>query len=469
VAVAFDAATENIQAADPQNFTHTPSGTPRGVLVYIAHNTVGSDIVVGVTYGGVAMTEVAFADDLTGELGAGYLYFLGSSIPTGAQTVSIDRSNNTTSVWAVAITVTASADTEVVDSDNSQQGDANIANPSVTLNHGGRDCLDFFGGYNGVNAPGSITDAAGQTRIHDHDFGSTSAVVSRKNASSTSDTTLSYTIAANSLAMIGVAIAEVAGSGVSGSATVPLTIGVDADGTVEVAGSASVALSLGVDADGTVTVVGSASVALALGVDADGTVEVVGSATIPLVLGLAGDADAEIAASGSEQLEIGLAATGVVEVAGSASVALVLGVDADGTVSAGGGINGVGAVALELAVQAAAAVAVAGAASIALELGLQATGTITETEPEPQRRGGGFRRILYDPAGAQAAIDARPDWSPDEIPEARPLPELGPLPEPRITEPTEPIRLTRRVEAVIVGVDDPEEIDFILNVLLDLD
>jgi hypothetical protein len=215
MAVAFDAATENVAAADPQNFTHTPSGTPRGALVYIAHNTVGSDIVNGVTYGGVAMAEAGFADDLTGELGACQVWFLGSSIPTGAQTVSIDRTQNTTSVWAVAITVTAAADTEIIDTDTTQQGDANIANPAVTMNHGARSALAFFGGMDGVNAPGSITDAAGQTRIHDHDFGSTSAVVSRKDSAGTGDTTMGFTIASNSLAMIGVSIAEVAGSGVT--------------------------------------------------------------------------------------------------------------------------------------------------------------------------------------------------------------------------------------------------------------
>jgi hypothetical protein len=215
MAVAFDAATENAAAADPQNFTHTPSGTPRGVLVYISHNTVGSDIVNGVTYGGVAMTEAGFADDDTGELGACQVWFLGSSIPTGAQTVSIDRTESTTSVWAVAITVTAAADTEIIDTDTTQQGDANIANPAVTMNHGARSALAFFGGMNGVNAPGSITDAAGQTRIHDHDFGATSGVVSRKNSAGTGDTTMGFTIATNSLAMIGVSVAEVAGSGVT--------------------------------------------------------------------------------------------------------------------------------------------------------------------------------------------------------------------------------------------------------------
>ncbi len=88
----------------------------------------------------------------------------------------------------------------------------------------------------------------------------------------------------------------------------------------------------------------------------------------------------------------------------------------------------------------------------------------------PARRGGGFRRILYDPAGAQREIDARPDWSPDDLPlEAKPLPGLEPLPE-RRTAPSPEIRLPKRTaEATVVIVDDDDEIDFILNIVLDLD
>jgi hypothetical protein len=374
VSVAFDAATENIQAADPQNFTHTPSGTPRGVLVLIAHAATASDIVSGVTYGGVTMSRVAFADDTTGEAGAAYLYFLGASIPTGAQTVSIDRTQNTTSVWAVAITATAAADTEVVDFDNSQQGDANITNPAVTLQHSGRDCLDFFGGYNGVNAPGSITDASGQTRIHDHDFGSQAAVVSRKDASSTSDTSLSYTIAANSLAMIGVAIAEVAGLAErTGSATVPLTIGEAATGTVEVAGSASNALALGVAATATHPVTGSASVALALGVSSSGTVadpSVNGTASVAFTLGVQATATADVQGAVAVPLPIGVTAAGQVPVAASASLALALGVAADTDVLASASASA----GIVLGVTATGTVAVAGAASVPLTLGVAATG-----------------------------------------------------------------------------------------------
>jgi hypothetical protein len=97
--------------------------------------------------------------------------------------------------------------------------------------------------------------------------------------------------------------------------------------------------------------------------------------------------------------------------------------------------------------------------------------------PSPRGGRGGFKRILYDPQGAQEAIDERPEWSPDDLGplEARPLPDLGPLPEPRNTEPTPPVRLPKppklqkQIEAVIEIIDDEDEIDFIINVVLDLD
>jgi hypothetical protein len=491
VAVAFDAATENVAAADPQNFTHTPSGTPKGVLVYIAHATSQADHVVGVTYGGTAMTRVAFADDGTGELGAGYLYFLGSSIPTGAQTVSIDRNNSTTSIWAVAITVTAANDTEVVDSDNSQQGDTNITNPAVTLQHGGRDCLDFFGGYNGINAPGSMTDAAGQTRIHDHDFGSQAAVVSRKNASDTADTSLSYTAAANSLAMIGVAIGEVVTiTNVTGSGSPSVTLSLSGSGTGKeiLTGSGSPSVTLSVSASGTgaekFTGSGAPTVTLSTSASGTGVLEINGNGAPSVTLsvsasgtGTVTNPSTNVTGSGSPSVSLSASASGSGKetFTGSGAPSVSLAVTATGTGSLI--ITGSGGPSVTLQATGAGTGThiqnVTGSGAPTVTLSVSASGVAVHddgTTPAPARRGGGFRRILYDPQGAQEEIDARPEWSPDDIPEARPLPEPGPLPEARITEPTEPVRLPRlqkRVEAIIE--DDPDEIDFILNVVLDLD
>src|SRR4026208_2554961 len=97
MAIAHDAATQSSSwttTPDPFTFSHTPVGTPRGVIVMITINAEsGLDHITGVTYGGVAMARVTngFAQDTVTEPGSSYLYFLGSGIPTGTQTVSIDH------------------------------------------------------------------------------------------------------------------------------------------------------------------------------------------------------------------------------------------------------------------------------------------------------------------------------------------------------------------------------------------
>src|SRR3990167_3486070 len=116
--VAFDAAVEfqDSTPADPMEWTHTPVGTPRGVVVLINQRASIADTVVGVTYGGVAMTRVQFAAGSGPEAVSNFCYFLGASIPTGAQTVSVDLTGTTTDYHSESITVTADGDTEVVDS-----------------------------------------------------------------------------------------------------------------------------------------------------------------------------------------------------------------------------------------------------------------------------------------------------------------------------------------------------------------
>lgn len=214
--VTFDAVTENIQAADPQDFTHTPVGTPRAAAVFIAHNTISTDIVVGVTYGGTSMTRVVSHVDTAGEPGRSYAYFLGSSIPTGAQTVSIDRTQNTQSVVAYAVTWTAAGDTEVIDSDGISGGDP--ANPQVTLSYGGREAVSAGIIHSGINLPANLTELGDQTRMGDHDYGNQIVVCSRLTTAQTADDTFGWTAAAEDVAFSAIAIAEVV---VGGAATDP--------------------------------------------------------------------------------------------------------------------------------------------------------------------------------------------------------------------------------------------------------
>ena len=216
MAVAFGAATEIAAGAtaSPTTGSHTPSGTPRGVEVTISHEAA-SDIITGVTYGGVAMTRVLRQEDNLGEFGTVYQYFLGSGIPTGTQTVSVSRTNNTTPIQVVVRTFTAAADTEIVDTvgangSGAPTGTGNVANPSVILSYGGRTCIAAGVMWNGVNAPTSITNGTGLTRDADHDFGASSVVQHHQTTPGTADFTYGNTVATNSYALIASAISEVA-------------------------------------------------------------------------------------------------------------------------------------------------------------------------------------------------------------------------------------------------------------------
>ena len=89
MSVARDAVTEAPASfTTSTSFTHTPVGTPKGVIVYVAQNASSTDENGSISYGGVALTKQTFAHDTATELLGAYAYFLGSGIPTGAQTVS---------------------------------------------------------------------------------------------------------------------------------------------------------------------------------------------------------------------------------------------------------------------------------------------------------------------------------------------------------------------------------------------
>ena len=134
MAIAFDA-TSGANGAGDLSWTHTPVGTPRGVVVFV-NQAAGStvDQVIGVTYGGVAMTEVAlspFTHTAGDEDAVMHAFFLGASIPTGAQTVAVDVDATGTGKRAQAVTVTAADDTSV--DDTSTADIASTTTPSVDL------------------------------------------------------------------------------------------------------------------------------------------------------------------------------------------------------------------------------------------------------------------------------------------------------------------------------------------------
>jgi len=128
-AVAFDAGTESHTGTTGStseasfNWTHSPVGTPKGVVVFVFINA-DVDYETSVSYGSLTLSEYSnFAADIGDEQGRTYVFSAGSSIPTGNQTVTVTRTNNATVMYAVAYTVTASVDTGItgyVDEENNQ-------------------------------------------------------------------------------------------------------------------------------------------------------------------------------------------------------------------------------------------------------------------------------------------------------------------------------------------------------------
>jgi len=180
--VVFDAksrstATDTTEStANPQTWTHTPVGTPKAVIVTITQPDNTGDEVSGVTYGGVAMTRVRSDASTQAEAGRTYLYFLGTGIPTGAQTISVSRSATIAPQQHHAFTFTADGDT-VVDS-HSFANIGIVANPSTTATFTGS--LENWAGvaahlYGGA-APVSTGLQVGETYGFGHDGGNAVAM-----------------------------------------------------------------------------------------------------------------------------------------------------------------------------------------------------------------------------------------------------------------------------------------------------
>jgi hypothetical protein len=248
VSVAHDAVSEDptgtsASAANPQTWTHTPSGTPKGVLVFTisAFGGGSTDGVSGCTYGGVAMTEVAVAHDTASEPAHTRVFFLGASIPTGAQTVSVSKSAGC-NTWCVAITVTAAGDTETTGSVLLQE-DGTLAQQSVDDGSPGTNSMRYAGGFWGASAIPGL--GANSTTVHDIDVGTSTARVVRETTAGQGSRLVGFTDAGSEdRAIVHIAIKEVSADQSKSSS--------DANGTTTEAVTET-ASSSSTDVNGTVT------------------------------------------------------------------------------------------------------------------------------------------------------------------------------------------------------------------------
>lgn len=185
MAVAHSASSEShTGATGSQNqavftWTHTQTGTPQGVLCFVHVTNSATDTVTSVTYGSVTLTRVSggAAIDSAGEPGRTDLFFAGSGLPTGNQTVTVNRVNNANIMYATVATVTAATNTNVLGI-VLLQGDGTLAEQSVNDGSPGSNSVRYAGITTGLNAP--PVAGASSTLLQSIDVGNQCAALVRE-------------------------------------------------------------------------------------------------------------------------------------------------------------------------------------------------------------------------------------------------------------------------------------------------
>ena len=189
MAVAFDFGQESYTGAttgsvSEASFTwsHDPVGTPRGILIFVITMLSATQHVTSVTYDGVAVPAVSggAAVDSTTEPGRCDAFFLGTSVPaTDPATIVVNRTNDAIEMYAVSITVTAAANTEVYTAGIVLlQDDGTLAEQSVDDGSPGSNSVRFAGCHSGL--AGVPAAGANSTVVHGFDTGSNVAQVVRE-------------------------------------------------------------------------------------------------------------------------------------------------------------------------------------------------------------------------------------------------------------------------------------------------
>jgi hypothetical protein len=181
VAIAFDAQTR-FPATDTTGFhttsggtlsgTHTPVGTPSGVVAVVFNNATANPVST-ITYGGVTMNLVTSASDTT-EVGSVYIYELLSSVPSGAQTFSLTRTATTTNMWVTVTTMTVAGGKVVAREASQFKNTTTSANPTITLTTGVTTFV-VGGMHGGAAAPTSYAPGTNYSTQFSADYGALSA------------------------------------------------------------------------------------------------------------------------------------------------------------------------------------------------------------------------------------------------------------------------------------------------------
>lgn len=191
------------------SWTHTQTGTPQGVVVFVSTYASTADLISSVTYGGVALTRLTggLAQDGAGESGRLDTFFLGSGLGAGNQTITVNRTNNATVMYAAAATVTAGADTAVPQSTIVLlEGDGTLAAQTVDDTSPGTASVRYAGCYSGLNTP--PTAGTGSTLLNSIDIGNYGSALVRETTAGQGARSIGFTGATDDRAAVHLAIRE---------------------------------------------------------------------------------------------------------------------------------------------------------------------------------------------------------------------------------------------------------------------
>lgn len=189
------------------SWTHTQTGTPQGVVVFVHVMNSATDTVTSVTYGGTALTRVSggAAVDSANEPGRTDLFFLGNGLASGNQTIVVNRTNNANIMYASAATVTAANETEVTGI-ILLQGDGTMAEQSVDDGSIGTNSVRYAAAFSGLNAVPTV--GANSTSLQSIDIGNQTAALVRETTAGQGARLVGFTTASDDRAAVHVAVRE---------------------------------------------------------------------------------------------------------------------------------------------------------------------------------------------------------------------------------------------------------------------
>jgi hypothetical protein len=207
MAVAYDNQSTLALGTGDRSWTHTPTGTPAGALVLIVEEG-GTDTILGVTYGGQAMSEVALSPVLYAgaESGSVHGYFLNKPTDTNAATVAIDTDTGSDQYIAACFTVTSATGESEVHDTSAMAGAASQTTVGATLTIT-KDSFVAGVMYSGLAAP-AFTEVTGTTEVIEADLGQDSGGISRGSSIKTGNFAYTWTQASDDGMALVVAICE---------------------------------------------------------------------------------------------------------------------------------------------------------------------------------------------------------------------------------------------------------------------